>query len=88
MSKLCRKMKPEDVESSDDEVSTPDKKVITLNDDGDIDAAKTSKSSAKDKRPMDSPKNEVKVKRRLDDEFSTSSAVAKQKGVFIKKEKF
>lgn len=82
-------MKTDDEGSSEDEVSTPEKlKGSSLQESGHGDVVILgSGSSGKNKRMMhDVAAQEVKIKRRLEDEFSTNSCIIKQKGIVIKKE--
>lgn len=88
MSKLCRKMKSDDAESSEDEVSTPEKilrakPVNTVGSD-----TLESAVEAKQKEPvLWSGNDDAKVKRRLDDDFSSSVGKRPVKSVIVKKEK-
>lgn len=92
ISKLCRKTKDGDSDSSDEEVSTPEKilkakvddgtkletnKVVNV--DGFLDRGKSVHSVVEN--------SDAKVKRRLDDEFSTSKIKRKQAAVVVKQEK-
>lgn len=93
ISKLCRKTKEGVDESSDEEVSTPEKivkgnfnELQPIRDKLDVVVLDGTNERGKGLVSV-SGDCDVKVKRRLDDEFSTSKAKRKQAAVVVKKEK-
>lgn len=89
-------MKTDGVDSSDDEVSTPEKVVKGKEKVGDIEDCEIVNLESMEscgvhrvdcKNPVGTCDGDGKVKRRLDDEFSTSCTKRKQKEVVVKKEK-